>query len=219
MPPAEPKRDLLIVDDHPIITLAVKSLVETMLTGYVPVTAHTVADALELAARSKPAVAVVDISLPDGDGLDLVRRIKEVAPGCAVLVFSMQNELQFGARALKAGASGYLMKGDKVSAVVEAIRKIETGGIYASQALTEELMRNVAKPSTQGIERFSDREYQVFRLMAEGLSTKEISVRLKISNKTVDSHIEHMKEKLGCANKTELLLQARDWWRSTKGGG
>ncbi|MCW1925473.1 response regulator transcription factor [Luteolibacter arcticus] len=219
MPPPVPKRDLLIVDDHPIITLAVKSLVETMLTGYVPHTVHTAADALELAVQLKPAVAVVDISLPDGDGLDLVRRIKEAAPSCAVLVFSMQNELHYGARALKAGANGYLMKGDKVSAVVEAIRKIESGGMYASPALAEELLRGVAKPANSGIETFSDREYQVFRLLAEGHSTKEIALRLKISTKTVDSHIEHMKVKVDCANKTELLLKARDWWRSTQEGG
>ncbi|MCW1885349.1 response regulator transcription factor [Luteolibacter flavescens] len=215
----EPKRDLLIVDDHPIITLAVKSLVETMLTNYEPHTVHTAAAALEMAGRCKPAIAVVDISLPDGDGLDLVRRIKEAAPTCAVLVFSMQNELQYGARALKAGANGYLMKGDKVSAVVDAIRKIESGGMYASPALAEELLRNVAKPANSGIETFSDREYQVFRLLAEGHSTKEIALRLKISTKTVDSHIEHMKVKVGCSNKTELLLQARDWWRSTQGQG
>lgn len=219
MPSPLPKRALLIVDDHPIITLAVKSLVETMLTGYVPHTAHTVAEALEVAAKSKPVLAVVDISLPDGDGLDLIRRIKDVAPKCAVLVFSMQNELHYGARALKAGASGYLMKGDKVSAVVDAIRKIESGGMYASPALSEELMRTVAKPTDSGIERFSDREYQVFRLLADGHSTKEIAQRLSISTKTVDSHIEHMKGKLGCANKTDLLLQARDWLRSTQGGG
>ena len=219
MPAPEPKHDLLIVDDHPIITLAVKSLVETMLTGYVPHTAHTAADAVELARRCKPALAVVDISLPDGDGLELVRRIKEVSPRCRVLVFSMQNELQFGARALKAGASGYLMKGDKVSAVVEALQKIESGGIYASPALAEELMRSVARPAERGIEQLTDREYQVFRLMAEGRATKEIAQQLQISKKTVDSHVEHMKEKLGCANKTGLMLQARDWLRATQGGG
>jgi DNA-binding NarL/FixJ family response regulator len=219
MPPSVPKRNLLIVDDHPIITLAVKSLVETMLTGFVPHVVHTAADALEMAVKFKPSVAVVDISLPDGDGLELVRRIKEAAPSCAVLVFSMQNELHYGAWALKAGASGYLMKGDKVSAVVEAIRKIEAGGMYASPALAEELMRSVSKPANSGIETFSDREYQVFRLLAEGHSTKEIALRLKISSKTVDSHIEHMKGKLGSPNKTELLLRARDWLRSSEGAG
>lgn len=219
MPAPEPKRDLLIVDDHPIITLAVKSLVESMPGRYVAHTVHTAADAVELARRCRPVLAVVDISLPDGDGLELVRRIKTASPGCRVLVFSMQNELQFGARALKAGASGYLMKGDKVAAVIEALRKIESGGIYASPALTEELMRSVGRPAEPGIEQFTDREYQVFRLLAEGRATKEIAAALQISHKTVDSHVEHMKEKLGCPNKTELLLQARDWLRTTQGGG
>ena len=89
----------------------------------------------------------------------------------------------------------------------------------APPALAEELLRSVSKPATSGIETFSDREYQVFRLLAEGHSTKEIALRLKISTKTVDSHIEHMKGKLGSAHKTELLHKPRDWLRSTQGGG
>lgn len=212
------KKHILLVDDHPIIVLAVRSLIEARRPGFVVHSAHTAADGLALAAQHRPALAVVDLSLPDGDGLDLIRQIKEVSVDCAVLIFSMQNELHFGPRALKAGASGYLMKGDKVSAVLEAIEKIEAGGIYCSPALTEALMRNIGRETAGGVDALTDREFRVFRLMADGLSTKEIAQTMGISTKTVDSHREKMKWKLGCNNGTELLLMARDWLRDNPGG-
>lgn len=210
MPPPA-KKDLLLVDDHPIILLAVKSLIESKLPAYIPHAAHSQTEALALAAMFKPSLAVVDISLPDGDGLDLIRRLKEISPGCSVLVFSMQSEQQFGARALRAGANGYLMKGDKVSAVIEAIQKIEAGEIYCSPALAQEVMRNFGKELQGGVETLSNREFHIFRLMGAGHSTKEIAQRLEISSKTVDSHRENIKAKLQCHNSTEVLLQARDW--------
>lgn len=210
MPPPV-KKDLLLVDDHPIILLAVKSLIESKLPAYRPHGAHSQAEALELAARFKPSLAVVDISLPDGDGLDLIHRLKEVSPGCAVLVFSMQSEQQYGARALRAGASGYLMKGDKVSAVIEAIEKIEAGGIYCSPALAQEVMRGLGNEVPGGVESLSNREFHIFRLMGAGHSSKEIGQRLDISSKTVGCHRDNIKTKLNCANATEVLLKARDW--------
>jgi DNA-binding NarL/FixJ family response regulator len=204
-------RDLLLVDDHPIILVAVKAWVESKMPGYRLHCAQCQADAVEIAAQVKPALAVVDMALPDGDGLDLIRKLKEINPACKVLVFSMQSELRYGPRALKAGASGYLMKGDRVAALFEALQMVEAGRIYCSPALTEEMMRSWSKNPAAGIETLSDREFQVFRLMGEGRSTKEISKLLEISTKTVDSHRENMKAKLGCSNSTELLLQARDW--------
>lgn len=203
--------DLLLVDDHPIILVAVKALVESKMPGYRLHCAQTQAAAIEIAERVKPTLAVVDLALPDGDGLDLIRKLKELATDCKVLVFSMQSELRYGPRALKAGASGYLMKGNRVAALFEALQMIEAGRVYCSPALTDEMMRSWSKSSAAGIETLSDREFQVFRLMGEGRSTKEISKLLEISSKTVDSHRENMKAKLGCSNSTELLLQARDW--------
>ena len=204
-------RDLLLVDDHPIILVAVKALVESKMPGYRLHCVQSQAAALEVAAQVKPALAVVDMVLPDGDGLELIRKLKDINSACKVLVFSMQSELRYGPRALKAGASGYLMKGDRVSALFEALQMVEAGRIYCSPALTEEMMRSWSKNPAAGIETLSDREFQVFRLMGEGRSTKEISKLLEISTKTVDSHRENMKAKLGCSNSTELLLQARDW--------
>jgi DNA-binding NarL/FixJ family response regulator len=210
-------RDLLLVDDHPIILVAVKALVESKMPGYRLHCAQTQAEALEIAAVTKPVLAVVDMVLPDGDGLELIRKLKDINSACKVLVFSMQSELRYGPRALKAGASGYLMKGDRVAALYEALQMVEAGRIYCSPALTDEMMRSWSKNPAAGIETLSDREFQVFRLMGEGRSTKEISKLLEISTKTVDSHRENMKAKLGCTNSTELLLQARDWLGIAKG--
>lgn len=206
-----PPRDLLLVDDHPIILLAVKSLIESKLPTYRLHSAATRGEALQLAESVRPALALVDLTLPDGDGLDLIRELKEVVPDCAVLVFSMQCELRFGPRALKAGARGYLMKGDRVAALFDAIQQVESGRIYCSPALNEQMIRVWSQEPGAGVESLSEREFQVFRLMGEGRSTKDIAAFLNISSKTVDSHRENMKVKLKCSSSTELMLQARDW--------
>lgn len=211
MPSSTPTRDLLLVDDHPIILLAVKSLIESKLPHYRLHSAASRSEALVLARSVKPELALVDLTLPDGDGLDLIRDLREVTPDCGVLVFSMQCELRFGPRALKAGARGYLMKGDRVNALFDAIRQIEAGQIYCSPALHERMLRVWRQDPVKGVEALTEREFQVFCMMGEGHGTKEIARRLAISTKTVDSHREHMKVKLGCTTSTDIMLQARDW--------
>jgi DNA-binding NarL/FixJ family response regulator len=208
-------RDLLLVDDHPIILLAFKSLIESKLPGYRLHSAATRSDALDMAKSVQPSLALIDLNLPDGDGLDLIRELKEVSPECGVLVFSMQCELRFGPRALKAGARGYLMKGDRVTALFEAIQQVESGLIYCSPALQERMVHVWSQVGVKGVESLTEREFQVFCLMGEGLATKDIARHLAISTKTVDSHREHMKLKLGCSSSTEMMLQARDWLGAT----
>jgi DNA-binding NarL/FixJ family response regulator len=217
MPSHAPVRDLLLVDDHPIILLAVKSLIESKLPQYRLHSAATRSEALQVAGSVKPALALVDLTLPDGDGLDLIRDLKSVAPDCGVLVFSMQCELRFGPRALKAGARGYLMKGDRVTALFDAIQQIEAGRIYCSPALHDKMVRVWSQDSSGGVEALTDREFQVFRLMGEGRPTREIAHLLGISSKTVDSHRENIKTKLKCSSSTEIMLQARDWLGAAAG--
>lgn len=211
MPSPKPARDLLLVDDHPIILLAVKSLIESKLPHFRLHSATSRSEALGLAKTVKPELALVDLTLPDGDGLDLIRDLKELSPDCGVLVFSMQCELRFGPRALKAGARGYLMKGDRVNALFDALQQIESGQTYCSPALHERMIQIWSEEPVKGVESLTEREFQVFCLMGEGHGTKEIARRLAISTKTVDSHREHMKLKLGCATSTDIMLQARDW--------
>ncbi len=209
--------DLLLVDDHPIILLAVKSLIEAKLPKYRLHSAATMADAVKLAKTVQPGLALVDLALPDGDGLELIRELKEVSPECAVLVFSMQCELRFGPRALKAGARGYLMKGDRVTALFDAIQQVESGRLYCSPALHERMVNVWSQVEVKGVESLTEREFQVFCLMGEGLSTKDIARKLAISSKTVDSHREHMKVKLACHSSTDIVLQARDWLGGSTG--
>jgi DNA-binding NarL/FixJ family response regulator len=215
MTATDPARNLLLVDDHPIILLAVKSLIENKLPNYQLHGATTCGEALVMAKSVKPDLALVDLTLPDGDGLDLIRQLKEISPDCGVLVFSMQCELRFGPRALKAGARGYLMKGDRVNALFDAIRQIESGQTYCSPALHERMISVWSQAPERGVESLTEREFQVFCKMGEGHNTKDISKLLGISTKTVDSHREHMKLKLGCTSVTEIMLQARDWLGAT----
>ena len=217
MPLPSQDRDLLLVDDHPIILLAVKSLIESKLPGYRLHSAATRGEAVKLAKAVQPALALVDLTLPDGDGLDLIRELKEVSPECGVVVFSMQCELRFGPRALRAGARGYLMKGDRVTALFDAIQQVEAGHIYCSPALNEQMIRVWSQEPGGGVEVLSDREFQVFRQMGEGRTTKDIASALGISTKTVDSHRENMKAKLKCSTSTELMLVARDWLGGSAG--
>ncbi len=211
MPAPDPARNLLLVDDHPIILLAVKSLIENKLPNYRLHGAATCDEARIMAKSVRPDLAVVDLTLPDGDGLELIRELKEIAPECGVLVFSMQCELRFGPRALKAGARGYLMKGDRVNALFDAIRQIESGQTYCSPALHERMVSVWSQAPAKGVESLTEREFQVFCKMGEGYNTQNISKLLGISTKTVDSHREHMKIKLGCTSVAEIMLQARDW--------
>lgn len=213
------KRHLLLVDHHPIILLGVKSLLESKLPDYALHGAGSRREALLQAARLRPALALMDLALPDGDGLELIRELREAAPSCAVLVFSGHCELRFGPRAIQAGARGYLMKGDRVSTLFEAIRRVEEGRVYLSPALTERMARMWAEPPKQGVEALTNREFQVFQQLAEGRGTKEVAARMGISTKTVDSHREKMKAKLGCATIAEMMLLARDWLGGSRRDG
>jgi DNA-binding NarL/FixJ family response regulator len=205
-------KNLLLVDDHPIIQSAVKSLIESKLSIYRLHTASTRSDAMQLAEKVRPTMALVDLSLPDGDGLDLIRQLQVISPGCDVLVFSMQCELRFGPRALRAGASGYLMKSEKISALFEAIKQVEEGKTYYSPALAEHMIGQMrVSTRSSGVENLTDREFQIFRLIGEGRTIKDIAAYLSISPKTVDSHRENMKNKLRCGSGTVLALMARDW--------
>lgn len=213
-------KDLLLVDDHPIIVVAVRALVEAKSKDYRLHTATTRDEALAMLGETKPDVAIVDLNLPDGDGLSLIRELRSASPDCRVLVFSMQCELKFGPRALKAGAHGYLMKGADISALYQALAVVASGKSYCSDALAQHLMRNVGVNGGRGvgIEALSEREFQIFQLIGRGLAPKEIASFLRISPKTVDSHRENMKAKLQCASTMDLAFLARDWFVDSGSG-
>jgi DNA-binding NarL/FixJ family response regulator len=173
-------------------------------------------EGLERVATARPDLVVVDISLKHGNGLDLIKRLKASHPNVKVLVSSMHDESLFAERALHAGALGYINKQDSPEKVIEAIRKVLDGQVYLSAEMTNHLLHRLGNRQHDSLERpsvdtLSDREWEVFELIGQGLSTRQIAERLHRSIKTIETHREHIKEKLGLANGTELTRHAVQW--------
>ena len=211
------RHDVLLVDHQTIFLEAMKSLLLSRRADYRVHLASTRPQAVALAGKIQPSLAVVEMALPGGDGLDLIRELKTAVPKCAILVFSSQCELRMGERALRAGARGYLMKDASLSALWDAIYQLEAGRSYGSESLRDGILRGVGPDGAKGVEGLSEREFQIFQLLGRGLSCKEIASMLSISPKTIHSHRENLKVKLECSSSATLILRARDWLHSTEG--
>ena len=206
---------VLVVDDHPAIcealAAAIRSTTGMELCGQV----HSVAQAMALLQQDAPDVAVVDLSLGDGHGLDLVQHIRSRHPDTEVVVFSMYDEEVYAERALRAGASGYLMKNVPVDRVMEAIHEVARGDVYLSRRMATRVLsqyagRGSGEP-TFAIQTLTDREMIVFQLLGEGQSTDEIADLLHLSRKTVETYRRRAKEKLGFETVNDLLQFAVQW--------
>lgn len=175
--------------------------------------AKNTAECLVMIKNTSPDVLVLDISLPDGSGLDLIRRIKAINSDIAILVSSMHDETLFAERALQAGAMGYISKQEAAEHIIEAVRRIVQGKIYVSERMTERMLQknltNKNKPTS--IEALSDRELEVFEQIGAGHSTAQIAINLKLSIKTIETHRAHIKQKLGLESSTELARHAVQW--------
>jgi DNA-binding NarL/FixJ family response regulator len=221
LPAGAPRKfRVLLVDDHPITRQGVRIVLSGFSAFEVCGEAENRSAALELATAAKPDLAVVDVSLGTANGIALTRELKERAPGLRVLVLSMHEETTYAERALRAGASGYLMKheaGDKVAA---ALQQLLRGELFVSPRVQERMQRRFVpkrKPDDVfPIDTLSDRERQVFELMGEGYSTRQIGEQLQLSSKTIDSYRDHLKIKLGFESGAALVRHAIEWGR-TKG--
>jgi DNA-binding NarL/FixJ family response regulator len=174
--------------------------------------ADGVRSAIAAAGETKPDVALIDLSIRDGDGLELLRDMRNRFPDVRTLVLSMYDETVYAERALRAGARAYIMKAEAAKMVMTAIRRVLRGEIYLSPRMSSLLAEreqggNAAATKT-GAERLSDRELQVLRCIGRGLSTREIAEELFISVKTVEAHREHIKGKLSLVSSGELLRYA-----------
>ena len=212
---------LLIVDDHPIVRQGLRQLLEAEPDITVCGEAETPSAALQAAEKTNPDMAIVDLSLKDGSGLELIKDLKIRHPHLAILVLSMHDEAVYAERALRAGALGYIMKEKAPSRVVQALRTIQEGDVYLSEAMAATILRKVAgKPSTtkdQLVGELSDRELEVFELIGQGISTREIAERLHLSGKTIETYRENIKRKLGLRNASELLQHAIQWHQDQTG--
>jgi DNA-binding NarL/FixJ family response regulator len=177
--------------------------------------AKSAEEALQEIPRCKPDLVITDITLPNRSGLDLIKDIVTMVPDLPVLVYSMHDELFYAERALRAGARGYLMKESGSSKMLEAIHQMLSGQVSVSPQIAAKILNQFSgtapRKSNSPVERLTDREFDVYQLIGKGRSTKEIAVQLHISPKTVAIHREHIKEKLGIGNATELTHQAIRW--------
>jgi DNA-binding NarL/FixJ family response regulator len=209
------KYKVLIVDDHPIFCLGMSELINKENDLFVCGSVESAKKACEAIQNLNPDLAIVDISLKDGNGIDLVEKIKIHYEGLPVLVLSMYDESLYAERALMAGARGYIMKQEAVASVVKAIRKVLAGDVYASAAVKEKVFQRLTSPQVSAgkspLDVLTNRELEVFRLIGEGLSTKEIADRLHLSIKTIGTYRENIKEKLNLKHFTELVKFAVHW--------
>jgi len=216
------KKGVLIVDDHPLVREWLTTLIERQPDLTVCGEAATAAEAMQAVAASKPEVAIVDIALKDSSGIELIKDLTKVCPSLVVLVLSMHEESHYAERALRAGAQGYIMKRETTKKVIEAIRRVLEGKFYLSEAVAQAITTQFVEGKTLAIrspvEQLSDRELAVFDLLGQGLATRQIAERLRVSVKTVQAYCARTKEKLNLASANELVREAVRWRESTHKG-
>jgi DNA-binding NarL/FixJ family response regulator len=210
---------ILIVDDHPVVRegLAMQIALEPDLA--VCGEAEDVPSALALLESAWPDLAIIDISLKKGNGLELIGSIKDRYPTTRVLVWSMYAENLYAERALRAGAQGYLHKGQATSQLLDAIRAVLAGKVYVSEELANHLLHRVVGGKTverSPIELLSNRELEAFELIGQGQTTEKIATLMNVSPKTVETYRARIKEKLGLSNVTELVQRAAQWVLESK---
>lgn len=207
-------RRILVVDDHPIVRRGLEELLAREVDIDVCAGADSVSEALRQVDQLRPELVVVDLSLGEGSGMDLITEIAERYEDVKMLVWSMHEEQTFAERTLRAGAMGYLNKKEPVENVVQAIRQVLDGEMYAGPEVTKALLRRVGGRSPleeDPIQTLTDRELQIFQMLGRGMTVKEIALKLELSPKTVESHRENIKDKLDVRHATELNRRAVQW--------
>jgi len=206
---------VIIVDDHPIVREGMSALMRQQPDFELVGEADDEQSALKLLETIEPDVAVIDISLKTGSGLDLVRRIKVDYPEVRILIASMFNDSLYAERSLQAGALGYINKQEVAKNVIAAIRQVYAGKIYLSEATQERLLQRsiggvllVPKPP---METLTERELQIFRLLGLGTSTANIAQDLQLSVKTVETYRQRIKSKLNLEDAVKLVREAAQW--------
>jgi len=214
-PVATPVRTILIVDDHPMMRRGLRELLSHEPDLQVTGEAVEAQEALCLIESLPPDLVLVDISLRQSNGLDLIKRVRAKYPEIRMLVISMHDEAIYADRALYAGALGYISKQETPEKVLEAVRLVLRGDIYLSPEMTAQRLVRMTPRERRGfqspIEKLSDRELEVFEAIGVGRKTREIAEQLHVSVKTIETHRESIKRKLGLSGNIELIQRSCRW--------
>jgi len=214
--PPVAKRKVFLVDDHPIVRERLGELIAQEPDLEVCGEAEDAITAIKAIEAAHPDVAVVDITLKDTYGIELIKNLKERCPDVPVLVLSMHDESLYGERAIRAGAKGYLNKQEATKKVIPALRAILAGQMFVSEKMTATILQRMSggqkvEGGGQPTDVLTDRELEVFQLLGQGLGVKQIADNLFVSVKTVEAHREHIKQKMGFKSSSELLRFAFEY--------
>ncbi len=215
------KKKILIVDDHPIFRKGLAQLISDEKDMTVCGEAEDVFSATRLISSRAPDMIIADITLKDTSGLELLKYLNDHNEEIPVLVLSMHDENIYAERALRSGARGYVMKQEMTGNVVNAIRQLLGGGIYVSRNINEKLLNRICSGTSEisgmPVDLLSDRELEIFLLLGQGLTRKEIAEKLNLNVNTIGTYRERIKEKLGIRSSAELVTRAILWCRNEKG--
>lgn len=217
---------ILLVDDHPLVRKGLASVISSQADLQVVGEAGAATEAMRLIETERPDLVVIDLTLEDGHGLDLIRQSRQSFPGVRLLAVSMHDEALFAERVLQSGGQGYVHKARAADEIITAIRQILAGQTYLSPELAEQMGRKPRHgsssveaqqlPSTVG--QLSNRELAVFEMIGQGWTTRQIADRLSLSHKTVETHRERIKRKLHLENGPALVKRAVEWIVQSRAG-
>ena len=213
---SSPVWTVLIVEDYPLVREGLAALLRQGPDYSLCGEAEDAVTALELVEKHRPDIVCLDLRLGDVDGFDLIRRIKTIHPPTRILVISMHGEDMYAERSLAAGAVGYIMKSEPPERILEALSEICEGRVYVSRRISMKVLNRVKNPRGEagsGIKSLTDRELQIFHLIGLGYQTRQIAQRLGIGVKTVETHRENIKTKLGLEHAVALVREATVWVR------
>ena len=209
------KKQILIVDDHALIRRGLATLINDQEGLEVCGEAASTREAMTVAGKTHPDLAILDVSLKDGSGLDLIKQLKSLYPAIKILISSMHDEELFAERALHAGAMGYIEKDADEEILVGAIRQILQGKIYLSEAMRERIIQGIGQPGQDPtrapIDTLTNREMEIFQLISQGQGTSRIAETLHLSVHTIETHRENIKKKLKLQSGLELNRYAAQW--------
>lgn len=215
------KKRILIVDDHPAMRSGLGLLVKTQPEWDVCGEAGSAREGLDAIEKLEPELALVDLALPDKNGLELIKDVRAAHPEVQILVISSHDENLYAERVLRAGARGYVMKEEASEMLIDAIGRVLSGEVFLSPRMSAqmlEIMTGQKKKGISPVEQLTDRELEVFTLIGEGIATHDIADRLCISHRTVDAHRAHIRSKLKIPDSNALIRYAVRWVETEQSG-